>query len=47
LQARQIIPKPGASFRNLSHEVESLLDSSLENVTCITEKVINGELKTF
>jgi S-adenosylmethionine synthetase len=43
----QIIPKPGASFKTISYEIESILDASLENVTCITEKVINGELKTF
>jgi S-adenosylmethionine synthetase len=43
----QIIPKDGMSFRTISREVESILDASLENVTCITEKVINGELKTF
>ena len=43
----QIIPKPGASFKTLSYEVESIIDTSLENVTCVTEKVISGELKTF
>jgi S-adenosylmethionine synthetase len=43
----QIIPKPGASFKTVSHEIESILDTAFENVTCITEKVINGELKTF
>ncbi|MGA2935402.1 MAG: methionine adenosyltransferase [Methanomicrobiales archaeon] len=43
----QILPKPGASFKTISYEVESILDTSFENVTCVTEKVINGELKTF
>ena len=43
----QIIPKPGASFKSISYEIESIMDTSFENVTCITEKVINGELKTF
>ncbi|HUK92677.1 MAG TPA: methionine adenosyltransferase [Methanomicrobiales archaeon] len=43
----QIIPKPGANFRTISREVESCIDTSLENVTCVTEKVISGELKTF
>jgi S-adenosylmethionine synthetase len=43
----QIIPRPGAAFRALSREVEAILDESLENVTCVTEKVISGELKTF
>ncbi|HTY52633.1 MAG TPA: methionine adenosyltransferase [Methanomicrobiales archaeon] len=43
----QIIPKPGAAFRGISREVEAILNDSLENVTCVTEKVINGELKTF
>jgi S-adenosylmethionine synthetase len=43
----QIIPKPGTSFKTISYEVESIIDTSLENVTCVTEKVISGELKTF
>jgi S-adenosylmethionine synthetase len=43
----QIIPKPGASLKAISYEVESIIDTSLENVTCVTEKVISGELKTF
>jgi S-adenosylmethionine synthetase len=47
IASAQIIPTDGGSFRTISREVESILDASLENVTCITEKVINGELKTF
>jgi len=43
----QIIPKPKASFKAVSREVESILDEALESVTCVTEKVISGELKTF
>ena len=43
----QIIPAPGASLKAISYEVESIIDTSLENVTCVTEKVISGELKTF
>jgi S-adenosylmethionine synthetase len=43
----QIIPKPGGTFKNISREVESVMDASFENITCITEKVISGELKTF
>ncbi|MDD1663968.1 MAG: methionine adenosyltransferase [Methanomicrobiales archaeon] len=43
----QIIPKPGAGLKAISYEVESIVDTSLENVTCVTEKVISGELKTF
>jgi S-adenosylmethionine synthetase len=47
IASAQIIPKPGASFKTISYEVESILDTSFENVTCVTEKVISGELKTF
>ena len=43
----QIITKPKASFKAVSREVESCIDAALENVTCVTEKVISGELKTF
>jgi len=43
----QILPKPGTNLKTISREVESILDTSLENVTCITERVISGELKTF
>jgi S-adenosylmethionine synthetase len=43
----QIIPKDGKNFRAISREVEAIIDASLENVTCVTEKVISGELKTF
>jgi S-adenosylmethionine synthetase len=32
----QILPKPGASFKTISYEVESILDTSFENVTCVT-----------
>jgi S-adenosylmethionine synthetase len=43
----QIIPKDGRSFKAISREAEAIIDASLENVTCVTEKVISGELKTF
>jgi S-adenosylmethionine synthetase len=44
----QIIPEGGKkNWRAISREVETILDTSLENVTCVTEKVISGELKTF
>ncbi len=43
----QIIPKDGARLRPISREVESVIDTTLEGITCITEKVISGELKTF
>ncbi|MDD1663609.1 MAG: methionine adenosyltransferase [Methanomicrobiales archaeon] len=43
----QIIPKQGASLKAISYGVESCIDTALENVTCVTEKVISGELKTF
>ena len=43
----QIIPQDGVKFRTVTHEVEGIINSSLEDVTCITGKVINGELSTF
>jgi S-adenosylmethionine synthetase len=43
----QILPKEGVDFASINNEIEGIVDEALENVTCITEKVINGELKTF
>jgi S-adenosylmethionine synthetase len=43
----QILPKEDASLDEMSRDIESVIDSGLENITCITEKIIRGEVRTF
>jgi len=43
----QLLPKAGASFKEVNAEVLEIVDDQLANVTSITEKVIEGKLKTF
>ncbi len=43
----QVLPQPGVKMQKIKGEIEGIVDTWLENVTDITEKVICGELKTF
>jgi S-adenosylmethionine synthetase len=43
----QVLPKAGFTLRDINSEIEGIVDERLANVTCITEKVIRGELRTF
>lgn len=43
----QLLPKAGVSFKEVNAEVLEIVDDQLANVTSITEKVIEGRLKTF
>jgi S-adenosylmethionine synthetase len=43
----QVLPKPGTRVDVINQEVEEIVEASLEDITSITTKVINGELKTF
>ncbi len=43
----QILPKPGADVIRCSREIEGIVDDGLAGVTCISDRVIRGELKTF
>ena len=43
----QILPKPGADVVRCSREIEAIVDEGLAGVTCISDRVIRGELKTF
>jgi S-adenosylmethionine synthetase len=43
----QVLPKKGFTLKNINSEIDSIVNENLANVTCITEKVIRGELKTF
>jgi len=43
----QVLPKRGHSLKDINAGIEEIVNNQLANVTCITEKVISGELKTF
>ncbi|MDD1673259.1 MAG: methionine adenosyltransferase [Methanomicrobiales archaeon] len=43
----QVLPKPGMRVDIINYDIEKIIEESLENITSITRKVINGELKTF
>ena len=43
----QVLPSKGFTLKTLNSEIEGIVNESLANVTCITEKVISGELDTF
>jgi len=43
----QIVPEPSYSVKDIEKEVYAIIDSGLENINSITERVIKGELKTF
>ncbi|MFA7153831.1 MAG: methionine adenosyltransferase [Methanoregulaceae archaeon] len=43
----QILPSPEIRITEITAEVEGIIDEGLANVTCITEKIIRGEVGTF
>ena len=43
----QVLPKSGFVLKDLNSEIGDIVNENLANVTCITEKVIRGELNTF
>ena len=43
----QVLPSNGFTLKDLNSEIEGIVNENLANVTCITEKVISGELDTF
>lgn len=43
----QLLPKAGVSFKDVNADVFEIVNDQLANVTSITEKVIEGKLKTF
>ena len=43
----QVLPKSGVKLKDINAEILEIVDSQLANVTSITEKVIEGKLKTF
>jgi len=43
----QVLPKSGVKLKDINADILEIIDSQLANVTSITEKVIEGKLKTF
>lgn len=43
----RIIPEEGANFANIRSEAEVVIDDWLENITKITDMVVNGDVMTF
>jgi S-adenosylmethionine synthetase len=43
----QVLPKQGYELKAITHDIDAIVNDGLANVTCVTEKVINGEIGTF
>jgi len=43
----QVLPKAGVRLKDIDAEIREIIDSQLAGVTSVTEKVIEGKLKTF
>lgn len=43
----QVLPKAGVDFVRAQRAIEEIVDARLAEITCVTEKVIRGELSTF
>jgi S-adenosylmethionine synthetase len=43
----QVLPKPGYELHAVTRDIDAIVNDGLANVTCITGKVISGEIRTF
>ena len=43
----QVLMKPDCHLTDISRDIEAVVDSELASITCITEKIIRGEVRTF
>jgi S-adenosylmethionine synthetase len=43
----QVLPRKGYEIAAMKQDVESIVNEGLATVTCVTEKVIKGEIRTF
>jgi len=43
----QVLPKEEVRLNELNRDIESIVDAGLADITCITEKIIRGEVRTF
>lgn len=43
----QVLMKPGSRLSAVKSDIEAILDTGLADITCMTEKIIRGEVRTF
>ncbi len=43
----QVLMNPDTRITDISRDIEAVVDSELAGITCITEKIIRGEVRTF
>ncbi|NLX49570.1 MAG: methionine adenosyltransferase [Methanospirillum sp.] len=43
----QVLPRAGVAFDKVRRSLEEIVDGELDEITCVTEKVISGEYTTF
>jgi S-adenosylmethionine synthetase len=43
----QVLMKPDHLLKGISHDIEAIIDQELSEITCLTEKIIRGEVRTF
>jgi S-adenosylmethionine synthetase len=43
----QVLPKEEVRLNQMNRDIESIVDAGLADITCITEKIIRGEVRTF
>jgi S-adenosylmethionine synthetase len=43
----QVLMQPDFRLQDISRDIEAIIDSGLADITCMTEKIIRGEVRTF
>jgi S-adenosylmethionine synthetase len=43
----QVLTSPDVELRRIQGDIDAIIDEGLANVTCMTEKIIMGEVRTF
>ncbi|NYT16651.1 MAG: methionine adenosyltransferase [Methanomicrobiales archaeon] len=43
----QVLMQPDFRLQDISSDIEAIIDSGLADITCMTEKIIRGEVRTF
>ena len=43
----QVLPKPGYELHAITRDIDAIVNDGLADVTCVTGKVISGEIRTF
>jgi len=43
----QVLPKPGYELGAITRDIDAIVNDGLADVTCVTGKVISGEIRTF